>query len=82
MLQRIKGLVELKYGKKITYQKDCTYLSYNILEATGLLISPSTLRRLFGFLTTNSNPSRASLDILSQYCGFTDWSDFITKTGD
>ena len=81
MLQGIKGLVELKYGKKITYQKDCTSLSYSILETAGLFISPSTLRRLFGFLSTNSNPSRASLDTLSQYCGFADWSDFITKNG-
>jgi hypothetical protein len=77
MLQKLKESVELKFGKKISYQRDCKLLSERIISETSLYISPSTLRRFFGFLSTNSQPSHASLDILSQYCGNKNWDDFI-----
>lgn len=76
MIQKLKESVELKFGQKITYQKDCKDLSDRVLSTTSRLISPSTLRRFYGFLATNSNPSRATLDILSSYCGFKNWDDF------
>ena len=82
MIQELKEQVELKFGKKITYQKDCKTLSDSILNESGLYISPSTLRRFFGFLKTNSNPSRVSLDTLSQYCGFANWDDFFANNSD
>lgn len=83
MLQQLKVEVEVKFGRKIAYQKDCNILSNIILETQKEYISPATLRRVFGFLTTNSNPSRVTLDILSRYVGFTDWEDFslnVVKT--
>ena len=70
-------------AKKLPIRKICTYLVIQYFrKQPGYLLALQPYEGLFGFLTTNSNPSRASLDILSQYCGFTDWSDFITKTGD
>lgn len=80
MLQVLKSEVEVKFGRKITYQKDCNTLSNSILDANKEYISPATLRRVFGFLATNSNPSRVTLDILSRYVGFTDWEDFSLKS--
>lgn len=79
MLQMLRTEVELKFGRKITYQKDCNSLSNNILDIQKEYISPATLRRLFGFLSTNSNPSRVTLDILSRYIGFKDWEEFNLK---
>jgi hypothetical protein len=76
MIQKLKENLELKLGRKIIYQKDCKDLSNSILESTSSLISPSTLRRFFGFLSTNSQPSRVTLDIMSKYCGYLDWEDF------
>ncbi len=76
MIQQLKDSVELKFGRKITYQKDCKDLSECILKETSQLISASTLRRFFGFLATNSNPSRVTLDILSAYCGYSCWDEF------
>lgn len=77
MIEKLKSEVELKLGKKIAYQKDCNSLSSNIFEATKEYISPATLRRLYGFLSTNSNPSRVTLDILTRYIGYNDWENFI-----
>jgi hypothetical protein len=76
MLQKLIDSVEAKFGRKISYQKDCKSLSESIYEHTSQVISPSTLRRVFGFLSTNSNPSRVTLDILSEYCGFHNWDNF------
>jgi tetratricopeptide (TPR) repeat protein len=79
MIEKLKETVELKFGRKIGYQKDCKDLSSCIFNKTNQVVSPSTLRRLFGFLSTNSNPSNATLDILSLYCGYKDWEEFKSK---
>lgn len=76
MIQKLKDYVEHEFGKKVSYQKDCKTLSASILNKTSEVISPSTLRRFYGFLSTNSKPSSVTLDILSRYCNFTCWNDF------
>ncbi|MDD4673222.1 MAG: tetratricopeptide repeat protein [Bacteroidales bacterium] len=79
MIQKLKDSIESKFGNKIAYQKDCKALSNRIFNDTSQVISPSTLRRFFGFLSTNSNPSNATLDILSIYCGYSDWEEYKSK---
>ncbi|HDP74512.1 MAG TPA: hypothetical protein ENN49_01310 [Bacteroidales bacterium] len=69
--------VEKRFGNKISYQRDCKILSEKVFDQTHEYISPATLRRLFGFLKTNSKPTRATLDILARYCGFSHWQDFV-----
>ncbi|MBN1988586.1 MAG: NACHT domain-containing protein [Bacteroidales bacterium] len=76
-LNNLKRRIEEQFGRKITYQKDCNALSSNIFSHTGEQISPATLRRVFGFLATNSQPSRVTLDILAQYIGATGWDNFL-----
>ncbi|HPJ46877.1 MAG TPA: hypothetical protein PL017_12330 [Tenuifilaceae bacterium] len=76
MISRLKKSIELKFGKKVLYQKDCKELSISVLRETGEQISSSTLRRFFGFLSTNSQPARVTLDILSAYCGFNSWENY------
>lgn len=76
MIKKLRHSVELRFGKKISYQKDCKDLSDSIIKHTGERISSSTLRRFFGFLQTNSNPALVTLDILSVYCGYKNWNDF------
>lgn len=77
MIEKLKNEIEIKIGRKIAYQKDCIYLSSSILDKSKEYISPATLRRVFGFLATNSNPSRVTLDILSRFVSYKDWDDFI-----
>lgn len=77
MIERLKISVEKKFGKKIACQKDCKTLSSSILSVSGEYLSPATLRRLFGFLLTNSNPSRVTHDILCRYIGVANWECFI-----
>lgn len=69
--------VEKRFGKKVSYQRDCKTLSEKVFEQTHEYISPATLRRLFGFLKTNSKPTRVTLDILARYCGYSHWQNFV-----
>jgi len=77
MFEKLKNSTEKKFGRSITSQKDCKLLSNNILESTGQYLSPATLRRIFGLLITNSNPSRVTLDILAIYVGLKNWDQFV-----
>lgn len=79
MVDALRNSVEAKFGRKITYHKDCKSLSDIIFGITKELISDSTLRRFFGLLATNSNPSRVTLDILSRYVGFHDWQAYCNS---
>lgn len=78
-LNSLKRRIEEQFGRKIAYQKDCNTLSSSIFNKTREQISPATLRRVFGFLATNSQPSRVTLDILAQYIGFEGWDGFLQQ---
>ncbi len=79
MFDLLKNFIEIKFGKKIEHQIDCKNLSISIQTTTGKAVSTSTLRRLFGFLPTNSQPNRNTLDALAEYCGFENWENFQLK---
>lgn len=59
---------------------DCYSLSLKIAEGTGKRVSETTLKRIFGFTTQYTRPSRYTLNVLSEYAGFEDWSAFCRHT--
>lgn len=75
--KRLIADVEKRFGRQIRYQRDCQTLSAHVFEQIHEYISPATLRRLFGFLVTNSKPSRVTLDILSRYLGYQHWNAYV-----
>ncbi|SDB84201.1 NACHT domain-containing protein [Williamwhitmania taraxaci] len=77
MIDRLKTKTEVVFGKTIKTQKDCTTLSLRVLEATGEVISHSTIRRCWGLLKANTKPSLYTLDVLSRYCGLKTWAEFV-----
>ena len=79
MIEQLKAKTELVFGKHIKTQKDCTTLSLKVLEVTGEVVSHSTIRRCWGLLKTNTQPSQNTLEVLSRYCGFKSWDDFVKK---
>ncbi|MDE6581627.1 MAG: hypothetical protein K2K47_03770 [Duncaniella sp.] len=49
----------------------------NILNIrTGILLSPTTLKRLWGYLDEPVKPRRSTLDVLARFCGWRDFDDF------
>ena len=61
--------VEKKYGRRIATTTDFESLSVVIEHQIGELLSSSTLKRLWGYVSLNSTPRVATLDILSRFVG-------------
>jgi len=55
---------------------DFEKLSDEIFDATGISLSISTLKRLFGKVTYNNLPSVHTLNTLARFAGFEDWNAF------
>lgn len=68
--------VEKKYGRRIATTTDFESLSVVIEHLINELISSSTLKRLWGYVSLNPTPRLATLDILSRYVGYQDFKDF------
>ena len=70
----IKKQVEEKTGHEIRYPRDCAMLAEKIYAKCNCRISPSTLRRLFGFDKSKNAPRDYTLDIIAQYIGYSSWA--------
>ena len=74
---RLKEEVERLVGRKIASPKDFDFLMRQIYGYTQELISVSTLKRMWGYVNSKSNPSKFNLDLLSRMVGFYDWDAFV-----
>ena len=69
----LKQAVERKYAGRVTSTADFVRLS----EAMEDQVSPSTLKRLWGYVGMQVQPRKATLDALSRYVGFRDYGAFV-----
>lgn len=67
------------FGKSLDSPTDYDVLTAEILEKTGKPVSATTLKRVFGYIKTDNNPSGATLGILAQYCGYAGWADWCSR---
>ena len=75
MIESLKLKIEEKAGFKVRNQGDCHLISKHIKSETKQVISYNTIRRFFQ-LADERKTSRKSLDILSKYLGYKDFSHF------
>lgn len=75
-IELLKENVEQITGKKLQGPKDFHNLSENIFGRLKIMISPTTLKRLWGYLNEGGAPRLSTLSILSQFIGYRDWKDF------
>lgn len=76
-LDTLKHLVEARLGYTPKTPMALNQLGLLIRTTTGESISLSTLKRLWGYVPSKHIPSYHILSILSRFCGFKDWDDFI-----
>lgn len=76
-IHHLQKKVTKNFGKKINTATDCENLSISIQTITSKNISSQTLRRFYGLIPSTSKISYFTLDVLSIYCGFTDWGQFL-----
>lgn len=77
--ENLKNHIFLRYGKPIKYYYECELLSNHIQDCIKEYISPQTLRRILGFIKSDSNPSKRTLDLVSNYCGFDNFRELINN---
>ena len=75
----LKKAIEAKLGwgqSEHWSTKDFQQLSDHIKAETGILLSISTLKRFFGTVKSDTNPSASTLDTLCEFMGYQNWRVF------
>lgn len=72
----LKKCVEDAVGRKLSTPKDFMFLSEQIFSRLHVMLSPTTLKRFWGYLKEGGVPRLSTLNVLSQYVGYTDWNEF------
>lgn len=49
-----------------------------IFRQTGTLLSPTTLKRIWGYLNEAKTPRVSTLNVLARFCGWRDFDDFAS----
>ena len=78
-IRRLLLLIEnqLDWGPSKSWRtRDFEKLNLLILEKTKVSLSASTLRRVWGKVDYNNQPSGTTLDTLAQFAGFENWRSF------
>jgi hypothetical protein len=78
-IQRLKTLIssQLQWGTSDQWSNyDFEKLADAVAERTGVTLSVSTLKRIFGRVSYQSAPSLTTLNTLARFVGFEDWRAF------
>lgn len=81
-IDRLKASVEHFVGREIKLPRDFVFLEKQVECYTGVKISQSTLKRLWGYVSCDSAPSYYVLDTLATMLGYTSWTDFVKRSLD
>ena len=79
LYKSLRLAVEQRFGKGVVVSSDFAELSSKILETAGTYLAPITLRRFWSekeCACYNVAPRRSTLNILSQYVGYSSWDVF------
>ncbi len=77
--EELRQLTEKTLGMKVKTPRDFKLLSEKIYEKIRQRLSMSTLKRFWGYIDKDREEDKArisTLDILSQFVGYQDWSTF------
>ena len=78
-IHELKKQIEDRLKRKMKTPNDFIFLSGVIWERTHETISPTTLKRLWGYIDGADETRGSTLDILSRSLGYQDWDDFLAK---
>ena len=77
----LKQEVERTIGHQLTEARDFEQLSHLLLSHTRERLSPTTLKRFWGYLKNEKVQTRShTLDVLAQFVGYKNYEDFCGKT--
>ena len=71
--------IEKAIGKEMRTPKDFEELRERIYERLHLMVSTTTLKRIWGYLNDNVQTRPSTLDILAQYIGYSNFQDYMNN---
>lgn len=74
--RRLCEAVEQSINLKMRTPKDFDFLREQIFQKLNMLISPTTLKRIWGYLVDDTTPRDSSLTVLAQFVGYADYDSF------
>ena len=76
----LKQEVERTFGRKLKEARDFEELSHLLLSHTRERLSPTTLKRFWGYLKNEKVQTRPhTLDVLARFVGYKDYEDFCAQ---
>lgn len=78
-IERLKGMVVLKFGRGIATAEDCVALSEAVAEVTDMHLDANDYAKLF-IPQSNIAPRPVTLSALTRYVGYESWSTFCSSS--
>jgi len=75
-IHRLQKAVEVTFGRPVRTPQDFDLLSQSIFDKLHERISSSTLKRLWGYVSSSAIPRESTLDLLSKFVGYANYEDF------
>ncbi len=75
----LREAVEAAIGRKMQTPKDFSFLADEIFRKLHRSVSPTTLKRLWGYLSEPVIPRVSTLDIIAQFVGVDNWQAFCQQ---
>ena len=73
--------IEEAYRQELSTPRDFQWLS-DQLKLMGAKLSPTTLKRLWGYLPDETSPRKSTLNALSQLLGYSSFTHFMASSSD
>ena len=80
-ISELKKRIEDNLKRKMRTPNDFIFLVGAVWECTHQTISPTTLKRLWGYIDGADETRDSTLEILSRFLGFDNWDDFVMEIG-
>lgn len=74
----LRQAVEQRLGRSVNTPTEFKRLCEDIKRLTDIVISQSTLMRIWGYVNSSAKPSDTILNALAVYAGYTDFMSFAT----
>lgn len=76
-IEQLMRCVEKKYGSILCTTTDFEVFSLHLKRNAGFELSPSTLKRMWGYVSDVHSPRRNTLDVLAKYVGHDSYITFL-----
>ena len=73
----LRSEIEKSLGRNIKTPRDFEFLRQSLYSRVNILLSSSTLMRLWGYINEAVAPREGTLDALSRFIGFRDYKTFV-----